>query len=67
MAKVVVNPKYCKACGLCLLACKKKVLDYGKEVNEMGYFAVKPMKEDECIGCKLCAVFCPESAIEVYK
>ena len=67
MEKVVVNPKYCKACGLCLLACKKNVLAYGATVNAMGYFSVVPKNEAACIGCKMCAVFCPEAAIEIYK
>ena len=64
MEKVVVNPK---ACGLGLLACKKNVLAYGATVNAMGYFAVVPKNEAACIGCKMCAVFCPEAAIEIYK
>ena len=67
MAKVVIDPKYCKACGLCMLACKKDALQFGKKANEMGYFVVVPKENDTCIGCTMCAVVCPEAAIEVYK
>lgn len=67
MAKVVVDPKYCKACGLCMTACKKDVLAYGKTVNAMGYYAVVPKAEENCIGCRLCSIICPDAAIEVYK
>ena len=65
MEKVVVNPKYCKACGLCLLACKKNVLAYGATVNAMGYFAVVPKNEAACIGCKMCEKACQFDAVKV--
>lgn len=67
MAKITVEPRYCKACGLCIMACKKGVIDYGKDTNTMGYHAVVPDETKGCIGCRLCAIVCPEAAIEVYK
>lgn len=67
MAKVIVDPNYCKACGLCILACKNNVLRYGDTTNAMGYHAVVPDNEKKCVGCKLCAVMCPDAAIEVFK
>ena len=67
MPKVEINPNYCKACDLCIIACKKDVLRFGKEHNANGYITVEAIPEKECTGCIMCAVVCPEGAIEVYK
>ncbi len=67
MAKIVIEPEYCKACGLCIAACKKGVIGRGKGTNAMGYHAVEADEAKGCVGCKLCAVVCPEAAIEVYR
>ena len=67
MSKVVINAEFCKACGLCLTACKKDVLDYGKKTNSLGYYTVEPKAEENCISCRMCAIMCPEAAIEIYK
>ena len=67
LATVTIDPTYCKACGLCILACKKGVLKYGTKVNALGYHPVVPDESATCIGCKLCAVMCPDAAIEVYE
>ena len=41
MAKIIIEPEYCKACGLCIAACKKGVIGRGKGTNAMGYHAVE--------------------------
>lgn len=67
MAKVEILANYCKACGLCIAACPKEVLQIGSAVNEAGYEIAEMKDGAECIGCKMCAEMCPEAAIEVYK
>lgn len=67
MAKVEIMAKYCKSCRLCISACPRDVLRIGTEVNEAGYEIAEMKENAECIGCKMCAVMCPEAAIEVYK
>ena len=67
MAKIDINSNYCKSCELCILACKKDVIIVGDATNKMGYKVVKMDPEKTCVGCKMCAVACPEGAIEVYK
>lgn len=66
MAKIEVDPIYCKACELCMNVCKQGVLSLGTEQNAKGYHTVVQDKEG-CVGCKLCAIMCPEAAITVYK
>ncbi|MCQ1531166.1 4Fe-4S dicluster domain-containing protein [Lutispora saccharofermentans] len=67
MAQLKINSEYCKGCNLCVLACKKNVLEIGTESNKKGYRYVAQGKGKECIGCKACSVMCPEGAIEIYK
>lgn len=67
MAKVEINPYYCKGCKLCILACKRDVIKIGQDTNGLGYQYVVVDKMENCIACKMCAVTCPEAAIEIYK
>jgi len=51
--------KECKACGICIGLCPKKVFgaDYlGKAVVE---------REEECTGCRICEIHCPDYCVEV--
>ena len=34
-------------------------------LNEKGYFYAEPSRQPRCIGCMLCAISCPDVAIEV--
>ncbi len=68
--KIVVDPALCKGCGLCVEACPNNLLVLGEDLNEKGYhFAVFLEEKDGkgCVACTLCAVTCPEVAIEVYR
>ena len=67
MAKLIISPESCKSCGYCVKFCPKKVLTLGEKVNSKGYEYVVPSDTDACIGCAMCAIICPDAAIEVYK
>jgi 2-oxoglutarate ferredoxin oxidoreductase subunit delta len=67
MAKVVVDPNFCKGCGLCFGVCPKGLLKAGEKTNAKGYNYAVQENEDQCTACKLCAIMCPDAAISVYK
>ena len=67
MSKLVINTANCKACGLCVRACPKKILALGDKINISGNNYVVLLDEDSCISCACCAINCPDMAIEVYK
>lgn len=67
MANVVIDPNFCKECGLCFDVCPKNLLKTGENINAKGYHYAVQENADQCTGCKLCAIMCPEAAISVYK
>ena len=70
MSLIKVNNSRCKSCYLCVNACPKQVLSIGEKIGKTGNFIVEinKEKENDCIGCKSCAIVCPDLAItEVYK
>lgn len=67
MGKVVITADMCKSCRYCLTACKKDVIALASKSNRFGYKPVETVNPDACIGCGMCAIMCPEAAIEVYK
>ena len=64
---IVIRGELCKECHLCLEHCNKKCIKEGGEYNVRGYRAVHYEENGTCNGCALCAVICPEVAIEVYR
>jgi len=66
MAEVKILSQYCKGCGFCVKSCPKKVLEVTQEVNMLGYKYVSPIHVQDCIACKMCAVICPDAAVEIY-
>ena len=64
---VIIHAENCKACGLCIAFCPKKVLKKGTAINILGYEATEYVGEG-CIGCGTCFYVCPEpAAITVIK
>ena len=56
---VEIDPKWCKACGICIAFCPTKVLDAGEDGKAV------PARQDDCIGCRLCELRCPDFAVVV--
>lgn len=67
MAKIEIEERLCKSCQFCIKACPKEIIRLGDKNNDKGYRVVEQFDAEKCNGCKLCAIVCPDSAIEVYK
>lgn len=66
MGKMTVNENICKGCGVCVLACPKKIISLAQDrINVKGYHPAQVIEMDKCIGCAMCATMCPDVAIKV--
>jgi len=56
----------CKGCNVCINFCPKALLapdpDY---LNRNGVHPITVTDETQCIGCKNCAIMCPDGVIDV--
>ncbi|HHW61955.1 MAG TPA: 4Fe-4S dicluster domain-containing protein [Syntrophomonadaceae bacterium] len=56
----------CKACQLCITFCSRNVLGLDEHtINSLGYHPVTAVNPEECNGCAVCAMMCPDLVIEV--
>ncbi len=66
VARIIVDEKYCKGCGLCVDACPEHIISLNTEIiNAKGYHPAYQTDEDACTGCISCALMCPDMAITV--
>ena len=65
--KIVISRELCKECGLCTHFCPQKVIVQSDRLNAAGYQSAEYKDNGECTGCAVCAIVCPEVAIEVYR
>lgn len=63
---IVVDPRYCKGCGLCVKVCPAQVLRLATTLNEKGYNIAEVVNAEKCTRCHKCQVSCPDLAIDVY-
>ena len=69
MSHIVIDDMRCKACYLCINECPKKLIKVSEKTNNLGNRIVEfDDKNNECLGCAMCAMRCPDLAIkEVYR
>ncbi len=65
---IIVAEDTCKGCGLCMAACKKRLLQINKDkINKQGYHPICTKDNNACVSCAACARMCPDAAITVVK
>ena len=64
MAKAKANTELCKGCRLCVGVCPKQAIIPLTTINKKGYEIIL-VDEDECIGCGMCYIMCPDYVFTV--
>lgn len=67
MSQIIIDELRCKGCGLCTIACARKLVSLSESRNSMGYTIAVFSDLERCTGCSLCAEMCPDVAIAVFK
>jgi 2-oxoglutarate ferredoxin oxidoreductase subunit delta len=64
---IIIDETRCKGCGLCTIACPKKLVTLRDTPNSQGFTVAVFSDPEKCSGCALCAEMCPDVAIMVFK
>jgi len=62
-----ISEELCKGCEICISFCREGVISLSDRLNASGYLPVVFNDNGQCTGCAICAIVCPEVAIEVYR
>ncbi|MBI4697730.1 MAG: 4Fe-4S binding protein [Nitrospirae bacterium] len=65
--KIIIDRDICKGCGYCIKACQAKLISLDKGFNALGHHPAAAFMSNNCNGCGLCAIVCPDIAIEVFR
>ncbi len=63
--EIVVNPRLCKGCHICIAVCPHSVLKQTERVDNRGFFLPEVENLDACTVCHRCEMHCPDFAIKV--
>ena len=62
---VWVDDKTCDGCGICIYFCKPKVFELSPTISTRGVYPAQVLRAEDCNGCRLCELACPQLAILV--
>jgi len=65
--QVYVDIAVCKGCALCIHYCPRAVFSLASRHNEKGYIVAEVTNPEQCTGCRLCEISCPDLAIYIEK
>ena len=61
----IVSPDLCKGCGLCIEKCPSQVIDWSIETGIYGTPWWRPNALNAAPPCRICALVCPDAAIDI--
>ena len=64
---IEISRELFKGCQLCVSFCPKGIISVSDKLLASGYLPAVFNENGECTGCAICALVCPEVAIEVYR
>ncbi|MFC1563709.1 ferredoxin family protein [candidate division KSB1 bacterium] len=60
---IYIDESLCKGCDICVELCGKDVFTVSGQINQKGYYIPIPVNIDDCSGCRICELICPEIAV----
>ena len=66
--RVHIDPHLCKGtegCGICVDLCRAKVLGPADALSARGVHPAVVLHLEQCTGCDLCMLYCPDLAVAV--
>jgi 2-oxoglutarate/2-oxoacid ferredoxin oxidoreductase subunit alpha len=60
---VFVSAEICKGCSYCIDFCPTDCLEFSRDFNAKGYHYPVLARPDDCNGCDMCGLYCPDFAI----
>ena len=66
--RVHIDPRLCKGiegCGICVDLCRPGILGPAESISARGVHPAEVLRLEECTGCDLCMLYCPDLAIAV--
>ena len=63
--RLEINENLCKGCDICIEFCPTDVFDKSDKLNRRGYYLPVVARVEDCTGCRICDLMCPEMAIVI--
>ena len=63
--RIEINENFCKGCDICIEFCPTNVFDKSDKLNRRGYYPPIVARVEDCTGCRICDLMCPDLAIVI--